>query len=238
MTRHFYRDMENLHRDILALSALVEEMIGNAAKALRERDSDLAREVIAVDSQVDEREVQIEEFCLKMLALHQPVAVELRRIATVMKVNNDLERIADLAVNMAERAIALARHPGFSPPVELNETVTVATQMVRDALDAFVNLDSGGAREVCKRDQIVDDNHAELIEYLSGLMKAEGQSVDPALLCISASRQLERIADHATNIAEDVIYLVEGEIVRHHHESEESRASPSEVDATKNGTWE
>ena len=238
MTKHFYRDMENLHQDILALSALVEEMIGNAAKALRDRDANLANEVISIDSQVDDREVQIEEFCLKMLALHQPVAVELRRIATVMKVNNDLERIADLAVNLAERAASLSGYPQFSPPAELGEMVSVGTQMVRDSLDAFVNLDSQAAQEVCIRDQIVDDKNAEIVDSLCATMKGDPHSVEPALLCFSAARHMERIADHATNIAEDVIYLVEGEIVRHNHSDDSSHLSRSAADAVQNGALE
>ena len=238
MTKHFYRDMENLHRDILALSALVEEMIGNAAKALRERDPELAADVIAVDPQVDDREVQIEEFCLKMLALHQPVAVELRRIATVMKVNNDLERIADLAVNLAERATALAAHPQFDPPTELDDMITVGTQMVRDAMDAFVNLDSQSAREICLRDEAVDRQNEDIIEELRALMKADPRSVEPALLCFSATRHMERIADHATNIAEDVIYLVDGEIIRHNRLDDSTQVSRSTTDAARNGTLE
>ena len=185
MTKHFYRDMDTLHEDILSLSALVEEMIDNAAKALRERDVQLAREVAATDEQVDQREVRIEEFCLKVLALHQPVAVELRRVATVMKVNNDLERIADLAVNVAERAASLSRYPAFAIPADLR--------------------------------QMVDSN-----------------SIEPALHCFSAARHVERIADHATNIAEDVIYLVEGDIVRHAH-SAEPDAGHSAVHANTNG---
>ena len=237
MTKHFYRDMENLHRDILALSALVEEMIGNAARALRERDADLAHDVILVDQQVDEREVQIEEFCLKMLALHQPVAVELRRIATVMKVNNDLERIADLAVNLAERASSLSAFPGFRPPAELDDMVTISSRMVRDALDAFVNTDAEAARVVCETDAEVDRQQTEVINELRATMKSNTQDIEPALFCFSAARHLERIADHATNIAEDVIYLVEGEIVRHHHSSEAASAS-STADSSANGTFE
>lgn len=215
MTKHFYRDMEVLHRDILALSALVEEMIDNAARALRERDPHLAREVAVTDGQVDQREVEIEDFCLKMLALHQPVAVELRRIATVLKANNDLERIADLAVNLAQRAAALAHHPGFDVPDQLQQMVAASTDMVRGALDAFVNLDSTAARQVCQRDDVVDDLNAEIIDELLALMKDHPGSIEPALHCFSAARHVERIADHATNIAEDVIYLVEGDIVRH-----------------------
>jgi len=237
MTKHFYRDMEHLHRDILALSALVEEMIANSAKALRDRDPALAREVVRTDRQVDEREVQIEDICLKMLALHQPVAVELRRIATVMKVNNDLERIADLAVNVAQRAAALAQYPEFIVPSQLQKMVAKSTDMVREALDAFVNFDSRAARSVCQRDDEVDELNAQIISDLSALMKEDSQTIDPALHCFSAARHVERIADHATNIAEDVIYLVEGDIVRH-SQGEASGVSPSPAGANANNPLE
>ncbi|MCA9102560.1 MAG: phosphate signaling complex protein PhoU [Planctomycetales bacterium] len=215
MTKHFYRDMELLHREILALSALVEEMIDDAARSLLERDADLARQVIRTDQQVDDREVYIEDYCLKMLALHQPVAVDLRRIATVMKVDNDLERIADLAVNVAERAESLTQFPAFPIPAEVNQIVARSTEMVRGAMDAFVNLDTEQARRVREGDDVVDRLNAEIIDELTDLMHGNSQMITPAMHCFSAVRHIERIADHATNIAEDVIYLVEGDIVRH-----------------------
>jgi phosphate transport system protein len=175
-----------------------------------------------MDEQVDDREVQIEETCLKMLALHQPVAVDLRRIATMLKANSDLERIADLAVNVAERAIALAAHPEFTIPAQLKEMVDRATEMVRAALDAFVNLDAAAASRVCQSDEAVDRLNDALIEDLHGQMKRDPALITPAMHCFSATRHIERIADHATNIAEDVIYLVRGDIVRHRHGEKEN----------------
>lgn len=224
MTKHFHRDMENLHRDLLALSAIVEEMIESATRALEEGNPKLAKQTIEMDEQVDDREVQIEETCLKMLALHQPVAVDLRRIATMLKANSDLERIADLAVNVAERAIALANHPEFSIPAQLKEMVDRATEMVRGALDAFVNLDAVAAARVCKSDDAVDRLNDAIIEDLHRQMHNNPALITPAMHCFSATRHIERIADHATNIAEDVIYLVQGDIVRHRHD--ESGAAP------------
>lgn len=217
MSKHFHRDMESLHRDILALSALVEEMTDLAVQALRQRDPELARQVVDTDRQVDEREVLIEETCLKILALHQPVAADLRRIATVLKVNNDLERIADLAVNIAERARALAHHPEFPLPPNLKQMVACSTQMVRSALDSFVNMDPETASKVCQSDDEVDELNAEIINQLYQQMREDPQTIKPAMHCFSATRHIERIADHATNIAEDVIYLVKGDIVRHRH---------------------
>jgi phosphate transport system protein len=215
MTKHLQRDLATLQQEILTLSATVEEMIDNAARALTERKPDLAEEVIQSDNLVDEREVHIEEECLKILALHQPVAIDLRQIATVLKVNNDLERIADLAVNIAERAKALDEFPTYPLPAKLSRMAITATQMVRGSLDAFVNMDAGAARRLIQFDQTVDDLNVEIIRELQSLMQQDPSLVPPALFCFSATRHIERIADHATNIAEDVVYLVEGDIVRH-----------------------
>jgi phosphate transport system protein len=217
MTKHLHRDMEYLHGEILSLSAFVEEMINRACRALVEGDRQQAYEVIASDEQVDQLEVKIEDDCLKMLALHQPVASDLRRIATVLKVNSDLERIADLAVNVAERAVALTECPDFHFPEKLGRMVEMAAEMVRLALDTFVNLDSKQAREICQRDDEVDQLNEEIIAELIETMQRRPQSIPAAMHCFSATRHVERIADHATNIAEDVIYLVEGDIVRHQH---------------------
>lgn len=215
MTKHLDRDMEGLHEDILALCALVEEMIDNAGQALSEGRLDLAEKVIADDENVDLKEVAIEEECLKMLALHHPVATDLRRITTVIKVNNDLERIADLAVSVAHRAIGVGDYPLFEIPAGVSEMVSKASGMLRDALDAFVNMDVPRARLVISGDDSVDSLNVELISQLRLTMQNDGQAVPACLHCFSAIRHLERIADLATNIAEDAIYLVDGEIVRH-----------------------
>jgi phosphate transport system protein len=215
MSKHLQRDMDRVHREVLSLSATVEEMIDKAAQALTEQDSDLSAEVIAMDRGVDEREVRIEDECLKILALHQPVAGDLRRIATVLKANNDLERIGDLAVNIVQRAKCLREFPGFPMPGRLPRMVAMAVGMVRGALDAFVNLDPAEARRIRVMDDGVDELNREIIEELQSLMESNPATVKPGLHCFSATRQIERIADHATNIAEDVIYLVEGDIVRH-----------------------
>lgn len=215
MTKHLHRDLEALHNDILSLSAVVERMIDQAAIALIERKLDMAAKVILSDEDVDQREVHIEEECLKILALHQPVAIDLRRIATVLKVNNDLERIADLAVNIAERCASLDEFPHFRMPHKLTQMVSMATQMVRGSLDSFVSLDSNAARRILTMDDSVDEMNVEVIRDLQATMRSQSELVVPALHCFSASRHIERIADHATNIAEDVVYLVEGDIVRH-----------------------
>ncbi len=215
MSRHLLRDIESLNSELLGISSVVEEMIDNATQALTERRYDLVERVIASDQYVDEHEVHVEEECLKILALHQPVAVDLRRIATLMKVNNDLERIADLAVSMSERARAIEPFPEFVIPDDLRRMVNLATQIVRGAMDALVNLDTGAARRIISLDVEVDEYNRSIIDGLCTTMQQHSHLVQPALNCFSAVRHTERIADHATNIAEDVIYLVEGDIIRH-----------------------
>ncbi len=217
MTRHLQRDMERIQREILSLSSLVEEMIDKATVALHQRNDQLAREVVAADTQVDQREVQLEEECLKLLALHQPVAVDLRRVASVLKINNDLERIADLAVNVAERVCSLSTFPDFPVPDDVRLMAQLAKRMVRGALDAFVQLDSRAARVVMRTDAELDALNVAVIEQLTAAMQQNPHLVPAGLHCFSAARHFERMGDHATNIAEDVIYLVEGEIVRHQH---------------------
>lgn len=186
-----------------------------AAMALRDGRLELCDRIIAEDDTVDHIEVAIEEECLKMLALHHPVAMELRRIATVVKVNNDLERIADLAVNIADRARGVREYPGFAIPKEVDALVDHVRGMVRRALDAFVHLDTAAARDVIQRENTVDELNERLIGQLQHMMQSESVLVVPALHCFSAIRHLARIGDLATNIAEDAIYLVDGEIIRH-----------------------
>lgn len=220
MSKHLQRDLDHLNTELLKISSMVEEMIDKATQALIERRLQLADEVVHSDEFVDRHEVHVEEDCLKMLALHQPVAVDLRRIATVMKVNNDLERIADLAVSIAQRAQAMDEFPAFPIPDQLPGMVTLSTQMVRSAMDAFVNLDVGSARRIMALDATVDQRNREIIVELQTVMQTRPELVAAALHCFSAVRHVERIADHATNIAEDVVYLVEGDIVRHRHHNE------------------
>lgn len=219
MSKHLQRDMEHIHSEILVLSGMVEAMIDRASRALRERNLELARQVAKEDAEIDELEVRVEEDCLKILALHQPVAVDLRRIATVLKVNNDLERMADLAVNIAERVQSIASQPDFPIPEKLERMVELTMAMVKGSLNAFVNLDTEAAREICQKDDEVDHYNREVINELHQHMRNRPDHIDAAMHCFSASRHVERIADHATNIAEDVIYLVEGEIARHKYDN-------------------
>lgn len=222
MSKHLQRDLDQLRHELLSLFGIVEQMIANAFRALRDRRTDLARDVIATDEQVDSREVHIEEECLKLLALHQPVASDLRWLTMVIKINSDLERMADLACNIAERAEALNLYPMFPIPEDLQTMVRKASAMVRYALDAFVDTDVKLAKSVIKADDEVDELNRNVIAQLQDLMKESPENVEPALHCFSAARHLERVADLAENLAEDVIFMVDGQIVRHHAPFDES----------------
>lgn len=223
MTKHLERDLDFLQRDILTLAAAVEEAVYKAIRALQDRDVTLARQVIDGDAPIDNQENQVEEECLKVLALHQPVAVDLRRVAAILKINTDLERMADLAVDIAERALVLAQPPFIPVPAGLQGMTDLTTSMVRQSLDSFVNLDADLARRVWRLDDEVDAYNDEIIGELIQTMQGSPAMVQPGLSMFSAVRHLERIADHATNIAEDVVYLVEGEIVRHRPEAVENQ---------------
>jgi phosphate transport system protein len=215
MAIHLLRDLENLQRDLLALASDVEQAIHSAIRSLQKRDAGLARQVIAGDAEIDQEENHVEEECLKILALHQPVAIDLRRIAAAIKINTDLERMADLAEDIAERSLHLADLPVIPIPQNLQRMTELTSAMVRQSLDAFVKLDARQARSVCRMDDQVDRYNDEIIQELIHTMKQSPDLVEPGLSLFSATRHLERIADHATNIAEDVVYLVEGTIIRH-----------------------
>lgn len=215
MGKHLNRDLEILKKDLLTLGALVEEALDKAIAALLQRRTELVQEIADGDRRIDELEVELEESCLKVLALHQPVAADLRFIITTLKVNNDLERMGDLAVNIADRAASLAEFDPLDVLESLRENTVRVRSMVRDCLDALVHVDTGKAREVCLLDARVDATHRHMFEVLQELMKTRSERVVQAVHTLSASRNLERIADLATNIAEDVIFMAEGEVVRH-----------------------
>ncbi|NDC36491.1 MAG: phosphate transport system regulatory protein PhoU [Proteobacteria bacterium] len=215
MTRHLLREVENLKKMILGLSAQVEGMLFKAVRAVAERNAALAEEVQSSDEEIDRNEVEVEEECLKILALHQPVAIDLRFIIAVLKINSDLERIADLAVNIAARAGSLSRLPQVQAPVDYHSMADQVKGMLQRALQALVKLDAVVAREVLRADDEIDCMHREMFATLGARIKNDPASADTYIHYLSVSRNLERIADHTTNIAEDVIYMVDGEIVRH-----------------------
>ena len=215
MTLHLYRDLESLRKRLLSLGALVETSIGKATAAFLDLDAANAQEGVSGDTEVDSAEVRLEEECLKILALHQPVAGDLRFVVAVLKINSDLERMGDAAESVASRALQLKALPGFALPEELAQMVAMAKGMTHKALDCLMREDVGLAREVLSDDLAVDSLQRRMFELLQERMKADPADVEAAVLVLSMSRQIERIADLATNIAEDVIFLLEGEIVRH-----------------------
>ncbi len=215
MSIHLERDLEGLHHDILHMCSLVEDMIHRAVDGLRSPSNQLAEDLHTSDDAIDAIDVQIENDCLKILALHQPVAIDLRRIATVLKITGELERVADLGVNIAERAAGMIGKTEVTVSDKLQDMSRKSLEMLHRSIDCYVELDSLGAREILESDDEVDRLNAEIIEELRGIMRSSPNLVEPALHLFSATRHIERVADHATNIAEDVVFMVEGVIIRH-----------------------
>ena len=215
MSVHLHREIERLKKHLLSLCAIVEDQVQIAVRALLDRDEELARAVRLRDAEIDELEVEVEEECLKILALHQPVAVDLRFIVAALKINNDLERIGDLAVNIVKKAKRFAALPPMKIPFDLEGMCAKTQAMLRDSLDALVNLDPELARQVCARDDEVDAIKSEFSKSVGQRIRQNPGQIEFLLTLLAVSRNLERVADHATNIAEDVIYMVEGKIIRH-----------------------
>lgn len=208
-------ELSTLKSLLLRMAALVEVSIKNSVKSLVERDTALAQTVIDTDHQINDLDVQVDEECIKILALTQPVASDLRFITTAMKITTDLERIGDNAVNICERAMELNDEPLLKPYVDIPMMANLAGRMVKDAIDAFVNHDKKLAMDVIMRDDEMDDFNESIFEELTAIMAREPQSVVRAIKITYISKYLERIGDHATNIAEMVIYMIDGKIIRH-----------------------
>jgi phosphate transport system protein len=218
---HFEEDLQALKQRLLTMGALVEERAHQAIGALIHRRVDESEAVIAADKEVNDLQIEIDDRCLKLLALQQPMATDLRLITSAMKINADLERIGDQAVNIAENTIKLLPQPPLKPLIDIPRMADIAEKMTRDALDAFVRKDAELARSVLRRDDEVDQLKDQVFRELLTYMMADPGTIQRALALILISRNVERIADHATNIAEDVIFLVEAKDVRHGRESEE-----------------
>lgn len=216
MSLHLQRQISKLKQMILSMGTLTEEAVAKATRAIETRDPQLAKAVIDGDSEIDLMEIDIEEECLHTLALHQPVALDLRYVVAVLKINNDLERIADLAVNVAEKVNFLRQ---VSNPVaenfELPEMAKSVRTMLKQSLDALVNIDSELAEKVRAADDQVDLVHKQMYKVVEQNIRAQPEKVEALVNLLGVSRNLERIADHAVNIAEDVIYLARGDILRH-----------------------
>lgn len=221
MSLHLQRDLDHLKKEILTVGGLVEEAINDAIRALRNRDSSRAQAVIDTEYVIDEKEVDIEEECLKILALHQPVATDLRFIVVILKVNNDLERMGDFATNIAQRALFLSEHDPLPDLLEfIEELPGMVQKMVRDTLDALVKMDVNLARKVMKADDAVDDLNRRMYIKVNEAIQKDPKVSDRAISLLSTSRYLERIGDLSTNIAEDVVFMVEGNVVRHDSDKE------------------
>ncbi len=215
MERHWHEELTSLKQRLLRMGALVEDQVQGSLRALIERDAVLAREVIDNDRRVNGLDVEIDEDCLRLLALQQPVGRDLRFITTAMKISTDLERISDLAENICERAIELNEYPQLKPYIDIPRMANWSLRMVKESLDAFVNSDVDLAKKVISGDDFVDDLTEQLFRELVSFMIENPQTISVAIRLTFIAKYIERIADHATNVAELVIYMVEGKIIRH-----------------------
>ena len=215
MTKHIHRQIDGLKQKILYVGTLVEEAIAKAISALINRDALMAQKVIANDDVIDRMEVEVEEECLKIFALYQPVANDLRFVVAVLKINNDLERMGDLARNIAKRVAYLSKSEPMELPVDFRGMAQQAQNMVKQSLDALVNADAALARQVRDQDDAVDESRQRIRQQILNAIRRHPERTEYLLKFNSVSKHLERLADMATNVAEDVIYMVEGEIVRH-----------------------
>ncbi|MFA6568296.1 MAG: phosphate signaling complex protein PhoU [Victivallales bacterium] len=209
------REITSLKKKILQMTALVEESVRKAVSAVRRKDDALAEEVIQSDDRIDFMENELEEECLKILALHQPVATDLRYVVVCLKINNDLERIGDLAVNIAERAKAISGEEDDFMPESIPKMIDASIAMLKKSLDAFIEMDANLAREVSLMDDVVDELNRGMYLEVKKLIMGEPERTGYLLHILGVSRQLERIGDYAVNISEDVVYMIDGKIVRH-----------------------
>ena len=215
MSKHLRHEMGYLQKRMLELSAKVEENVLCALKAVENRDEAMAQGIIESDDEIDRLEVEIEEECMKALALYQPVAIDLRVIVSILKINNDLERVGDLAVTIARRAFALVEIPGDDVAATLRNMAETSWRMFRKSLDAFVEMQEESAVEVVAEDKQVDAMNKQIYNFVKQEIRAHPDRLDSYLQLLRISRSLERIGDHACNVAEDVLYMLEGDIVRH-----------------------
>ncbi len=217
--RHFVEELEQLKTKLLEMSALVESSIQRSISAVTQKDRNAAEEVLRTEVRINAIEIEIDEFAINLLALHQPMAADLRLIVAALKINTDLERMGDLAVSIAERAMSLMEGPVIKPMIDIPHIAGLVQSMVRKALDAFVMRDADLARSVLASDDAVDSLRTACYHELVSFMETDPQHIQQALALLVVTRNLERIADHSTNIAEDVLFLVKGVDVRHHAEA-------------------
>lgn len=222
MERPFDEELKGLKEKILEMASYAEESITFAVRCLKERNEELVSEVMRREEAINHLEIEIDELCMRLLALRQPMAADLRFITSAMKISSDLERIGDQAVNIIERTIELLRHPQLKPLIDIPRMADLAQKMVRDAINAFINRDDRLALDVCERDDQVDQLNEQVFRELLTYMMQDAETITRAVDLILVGRHLERIADHATNIGEDVIYMVKGKTIKHHIEANRS----------------
>jgi phosphate transport system protein len=215
MQKHLQKDIDSLKNKIITMGSAIEDRVYKASLSIINKDLRLAEEVIQADEEIDKMEVDIEEHCLKILALYQPVAIDLRFIIAVLKINNELERVSDIAVNIAERGKYLIKHKEYEIPYDINAMATKVESMVTRSIDALVHMDVQLAHRIRAEDDEVDAYNRQMYNNVKDMLMNDPKQINCTLHAVSAGRHLERIADHACNIAEDVIYLVDAEIVRH-----------------------
>lgn len=220
MERHFDEELKHLKQRLLQMADTAQEMIGLAVKSLAERKESYAKEVFVLEESVNHMEIQVEEEVLRLIALRQPAARDLRLLMAILKINNDLERVADQACNIAEIAIFLLKEPPLKPLIDIPRMAHLAQNMIKNSLEAFVRQDSNLAALVCGEDDQVDNLNDQIFRELLTYMIEDPKSITRAVDLILVSRNLERVADHATNIAEDVIFIVEGKNIKHHMQDE------------------
>jgi len=213
--KKYEEELKKLRDDILSMGGLVEDQIQKAVNSLVDRDSKLAETIIQRDHEVNRLDVEIDELCIRLLALHQPAAKDLRFITTALKITTDLERIGDMAVNICERALELNREPQLKPYIDIPRMAQISQRMIRESLDAFVREDTDLALKVCKDDEQVDNLNSQIFRETISFMIEDPHTINRAMKITFISKYLERIADHATNIAEMVIFMVKGKSIRH-----------------------
>ena len=224
MERHFDEELKNLKQKLLHMADTAQEMVGLSVKALAERKETLSQQVFGLEKIVNHLEIEIEEEVLKLLALRQPAAGDLRLLTAILKINNDLERIADQAVNISELAVELLKQPPLKPLIDIPHMANLAQRMIKNSLDAFVQQDPALAKQVCLNDDDVDRINDQVFRELLTYMMQDPKSINRAVDLILVSRNLERVADHATNISEDVIFIVEGKNIKHHIQDEQGQS--------------
>ena len=216
VVRHFQEELDHLKTRLLEMGGLAEDRVRAAVESLVTRDTDMVAEVLTGDAPINQLHIEIDSRCFTLLALHQPMAVDLRAIVAAVKINTDLERVGDLAINIAEAATRYLKHPPVKELIDIPRMATIAQGMLRDALDAYVRRDTGMAQAVLNEDDALDALKTQVFRELLSYMLSDPSKIEPALDLILISRHLERIGDHATNVAEDVIFMVTARDVRHH----------------------